>query len=84
MDQPDKRSSIDAQVLSWACTLSKYSAKAVDCGAMWYIFGSGVVVLASVHKNLNSATKEVCIHVCMCVSMCWTGKGEAVISSLGG
>jgi hypothetical protein len=70
MDQPDKRSSMDAKVSSWACTLSKYSAKAVDCGAMRYTFGSGSVVLAGVHKNLNNATKEVHTHVFMYVCMC--------------
>ena len=61
---------MDAKVSSWACTLSKYSANAVDCGAMWYIFGSGLVVLAGIHKNLNNETKEACKNVCACTYVC--------------
>lgn len=67
---------MDAKVSSWACTLSKYSVKALDCATMLYTLGSALLVLAGVHKYLKSATKGMCICcymfvcvVCVCVYM---------------
>ena len=64
---------MDAEVSSWACTLSKYSANAVDCGAMWYIFGNFSWHPQELKQcNLGSMYKCMCMYmyVCMCVCVC--------------